>query len=130
VGIPSSFPEPCRILEKTSIYPKWNVVVHLILWSIWSSPFLLEVSSDGHQLKRTLTAANLIALGIGAIIGAGLFVDNEIGAASATGVGEEVVRICGSHTVVEMMRHGLSPEEACEEAGISLPEKIKGYQYI
>jgi len=50
------------------------------------------------------------------IIGAGLFVDNEVGAASATGVGEEVVKICGAHTVVEMMRHGASPEDACKEA--------------
>lgn len=50
------------------------------------------------------------------IIGAGLFVDNEVGAASSTGVGEEVVKICGSHTVVEMMRHGYSPEAACKEA--------------
>ncbi len=50
------------------------------------------------------------------IIGAGLFVDNEVGAASATGVGEEVVKICGSHTVVEAMRRGLTPEAACKEA--------------
>jgi N4-(beta-N-acetylglucosaminyl)-L-asparaginase len=50
------------------------------------------------------------------IIGAGLFVDNEIGAASSTGMGEEVVKICGSHVVVEAMRHGMSPEAACKEA--------------
>ena len=50
------------------------------------------------------------------IIGAGLFVDNEVGAATATGVGEEIVRICGTHTIVEMMRNGLSPEEACKKA--------------
>jgi N4-(beta-N-acetylglucosaminyl)-L-asparaginase len=50
------------------------------------------------------------------IIGAGLFVDNEIGAATATGTGEEVIRICGTHTVVEMMRVGHSPEEACHIA--------------
>jgi N4-(beta-N-acetylglucosaminyl)-L-asparaginase len=50
------------------------------------------------------------------IIGSGLYVDNEVGAASATGVGEEVVRICGSHTVVELMRQGYSPEEACKIA--------------
>jgi len=49
------------------------------------------------------------------IIGAGLYVDNEVGAATATGVGEEVVRICGSHTVVELMRQGLSPEQACKK---------------
>lgn len=50
------------------------------------------------------------------IIGAGLFVDNEVGAATSTGVGEEVIRICGSHLVVELMRQGHSPEEACKEA--------------
>jgi N4-(beta-N-acetylglucosaminyl)-L-asparaginase len=50
------------------------------------------------------------------IIGAGLFVDNEVGAATATGVGEEVVRICGSHTVVELMRQGYGPETACRKA--------------
>ncbi len=50
------------------------------------------------------------------IIGASLFVDNEVGAATATGVGEEVIRICGSHTIVEMMRAGHSPEEACRIA--------------
>jgi len=50
------------------------------------------------------------------IIGAGLFVDNEVGAATSTGVGEEVIKICGSHTVVELMRQGLSPEEACKKA--------------
>lgn len=47
------------------------------------------------------------------VIGAGLFVDNAIGAATATGVGEEVVRICGTHAVVEAMRYGKSPLEAC-----------------
>ena len=50
------------------------------------------------------------------IIGAGLFVDNEVGAATATGHGEEVIRTCGSHLVVELMRQGKSPQEACEEA--------------
>jgi len=50
------------------------------------------------------------------IIGAGLFVDNEIGAACATGMGEAVIRIAGSHTVVELMRQGHSPQTACEMA--------------
>jgi N4-(beta-N-acetylglucosaminyl)-L-asparaginase len=45
-----------------------------------------------------------------------LFVDNEIGAATSSGVGEEVIRICGTHTVVEYMRHGYSPEQACKKA--------------
>jgi N4-(beta-N-acetylglucosaminyl)-L-asparaginase len=50
------------------------------------------------------------------IIGDGLFVDNNIGAATSTGVGEANMRICGTHTVVEMMRVGHSPEEACKIA--------------
>jgi N4-(beta-N-acetylglucosaminyl)-L-asparaginase len=50
------------------------------------------------------------------IIGAGLYVDNEIGAATATGLGEFVIKICGSHMIVELMRQGFSPQEACEEA--------------
>lgn len=50
------------------------------------------------------------------IIGAGLYVDNEIGAATATGVGEEVIKIVGCHLVVELMRQGNSPEQACRLA--------------
>ena len=55
-------------------------------------------------------------LGDSPIIGAGLYVDNEIGAATATGVGEEVIKICGTHLVVELMRQGHSPEMACKKA--------------
>lgn len=50
------------------------------------------------------------------IIGAGLFIDSEVGGACATGLGEAVVRIAGSHTVVELMRQGKSPQEACKLA--------------
>lgn len=59
------------------------------------------------------------------IIGAGLFVDNQVGAATATGQGEDVIRISGSHTVVELMRQGLSPATACKKA-IERIVKIKG----
>lgn len=54
-------------------------------------------------------------LGDSPIIGAGLFVDNEIGAAVSTGLGEEVIKICGTHLVVEFMRQGYSPTEACKK---------------
>jgi N4-(beta-N-acetylglucosaminyl)-L-asparaginase len=64
-------------------------------------------------------------LGDSPIIGAGLFVDNEVGAATATGQGEDVIRICGSHLVVELMRQGLSPEAACKKA-VERIIKIKG----
>lgn len=59
------------------------------------------------------------------IIGAALYVDNEVGAATATGVGEEVIRIVGAHTIVELMRQGLSPTEACKEA-IKRIVKLRG----
>ena len=48
------------------------------------------------------------------IIGAGLYVDNEVGAVGATGRGEEMIRSCGSFLGVEYMRNGMSPQEACE----------------
>ena len=49
------------------------------------------------------------------IIGAGLYVDNEIGAAGSTGRGEANIKVCGAHTVVELMRQGKTPEQACIE---------------
>ena len=66
------------------------------------------------------------------IIGAGLFVDNEIGAATATGHGEFVIKTAGSAMVVEMMRQGKSPVEACKEVvnrvAKKYPEKVKDIQ--
>ena len=55
-------------------------------------------------------------IGDSPIIGAGLYVDNETGAATSSGVGEEVIRIVGSHLVVELMRLGMEPEAACKRA--------------
>ena len=50
------------------------------------------------------------------VIGSGLFIDNAIGGAAATGMGEEVIKTVGSFLIVELMRNGMSPQEACEEA--------------
>ncbi len=57
------------------------------------------------------------------IIGAGLYVDGEVGAATSTGVGEEVIRNAGSFLVVELMRHGRTPQEACHEAVMRIVKK-------
>jgi N4-(beta-N-acetylglucosaminyl)-L-asparaginase len=66
------------------------------------------------------------------IIGAGLYVDNEVGAATCTGMGEEVIRIVGAHLIVELMRQGLSPEAACKKAAERVatrnPERAKEVQ--
>jgi len=55
-------------------------------------------------------------VGDSAIIGSGLFIDNEVGGATATGMGEEILKTVGSFLIVELMRQGKTPQEACEEA--------------
>ncbi|MDI1354882.1 MAG: N(4)-(beta-N-acetylglucosaminyl)-L-asparaginase [bacterium] len=99
---------------KTSNYqPKVNVENHDTIGMI---------ALDAHgNLSGACTTSGLAykmrgRVGDSPIIGAGLYVDNEIGAATATGHGEEVIRIAGCHTVVELMRQGLDPEQACKKA--------------
>jgi len=80
------------------------------------------VAMDGSgQLAGSCTTSGMAykihgRVGDSPIIGAGLFVDGDVGAACATGTGELVIRIAGSHTVVELMRQGVEPEEACRQA--------------
>jgi N4-(beta-N-acetylglucosaminyl)-L-asparaginase len=81
---------------------------------------MIALDADGN-LSGACTTSGLSfkmrgRLGDSPIIGAGLFVDNEVGAACATGLGEAVIRIAGSSIVVELMRHGYTPQEACKEA--------------
>ncbi len=61
------------------------------------------------------------------IVGAGLFVDDAVGGATATGVGEDVVRVAGSHAVVEAMRHGMDPAAACRSV-IERLARLRGTQ--
>ncbi len=62
------------------------------------------------------------------IIGAGMFVDNEVGAAAATGMGELVLKSLGSFLVVEFMRQGMSPTDACKAAVMRIVNKQKDYK--
>ncbi|MFC3120601.1 N(4)-(beta-N-acetylglucosaminyl)-L-asparaginase [Agaribacter flavus] len=62
------------------------------------------------------------------IIGAGLYVDNDIGAATATGMGELMMKTVGCFSVVEIMRQGASPQEACEEAVSRIAAKLDDYR--
>ena len=57
------------------------------------------------------------------IIGSGLYVDGQVGAAGATGLGENVMRYCGSFLVVDLMARGASPQEACIETGLTMGRK-------
>lgn len=96
------------------------------------------ISLDAHgNLSGACTTSGMAykmhgRVGDSPIIGAGLYVDNEIGAATATGVGEEVIRIVGCHLVVELMRQGNSPADACKLAVERIlkknPEKAKNVQ--
>ena len=80
---------------------------------------LLALGSDGNLAGGCSTSGLAYKLpgrvGDSPIIGSGLYVDNEVGAAGATGLGENILRYCGSFMVVEYMRHGASPAEACFE---------------
>ncbi|TJY31720.1 isoaspartyl peptidase/L-asparaginase family protein [Pontimicrobium aquaticum] len=67
-------------------------------------------------------------IGDSPIIGSGLFIDNKIGGAVATGMGEEVVKTVGSFLIVELMRQGKSPQEACEEAISRIVSKGNRYK--
>jgi isoaspartyl peptidase/L-asparaginase-like protein (Ntn-hydrolase superfamily) len=80
---------------------------------------MLAMDQEGN-LSGSCTTSGLAykmhgRVGDSPIIGAALFVDNEVGAACATGVGEEVMKTLGSFLIVELMRQGASPQEACEE---------------
>jgi len=90
---------------------------------------LLALDENGNLSGACTTSGMAYKLhgrvGDSPIIGAGLFVDNEVGAACATGMGEAVIRIAGSAIVVELMRNGLSPYEACKEAVNRVVKKHK-----
>lgn len=81
---------------------------------------MLAIDSKGNISGACTTSGMAFKMhgrvGDSPIIGAGLYVDNEVGGATSTGVGEEVIRNVGSFLVVELMRQGLSPEDACREA--------------
>jgi N4-(beta-N-acetylglucosaminyl)-L-asparaginase len=80
----------------------------------------LSVNEKG-EMSGTTTTSGLAwkiagRVGDSPIIGAGLFLDNDVGGAGSTGRGEENIKISGGHTIVEMMRKGMSPTDACLEA--------------
>ena len=106
---------------KTSEYkPKVNIELHDTIGMI-----AIDGSGD---ISGACTTSGLAykmpgRVGDSPIIGAGLFVDNEIGAATATGMGEAVLRSVGSFLIVELMRNGMSPADACKEAVMRIIRK-------
>jgi len=93
---------------------------------------MVGVDADG-ELAGACTTSGLAykmhgRVGDSPIIGAGMFVDNEVGGAAATGMGEAVLKTLGSFLVVELMRQGKSPQEACEEAVQRIVLKQSNYK--
>jgi len=94
------------------------------------------VALDAHgNLSGACTTSGLAykmhgRVGDSPIIGAGMYVDNEIGAACATGLGETVIKICGSYLIVELMRQGFSPMEACKKGVERLISKNPNYKDV
>lgn len=86
----------------------------------WGTINLNAVDAAGNVSGVTTTSGLAYKLpgrvGDSPIIGAGLYVDNDVGACGSTGRGEAVIKTCGSHTVVELMRGGMSPTDAALEA--------------
>jgi N4-(beta-N-acetylglucosaminyl)-L-asparaginase len=110
---PESEAEWKEWLKKSEYKPKANIENHDTIG-------MIALDMQGNLSGACTTSGMAFKMhgriGDSPIIGAGLYVDNEVGAATATGHGEEVIRIAGSHTVVELMRQGLHPEEACKKA--------------
>ncbi len=93
---------------------------------------MLAIDKDG-RISGACTTSGLAyklpgRVGDSPIIGAGLFVDGEVGGATATGTGELVMKTLGTFLVVELMRNGKSPSEACEEAVKRIAKKIPDYE--
>jgi len=88
---------------------------------------MLALDASGNMSGACTTSGMAYKLhgrvGDSPIIGAGLYIDNEVGGATSTGVGEEVIRNVGSFLVVELMRQGYPPEEACKEAVMRIIKK-------
>tara|TARA_Y100000114_G_scaffold156637_2_gene184531 strand:+ start:50727 stop:51767 length:1041 start_codon:yes stop_codon:yes gene_type:complete len=100
-------------LENQEYQPEINIENHDTIG-------MVALDENGHLSGACTTSGAAWKMhgrvGDSPIIGAGLFVDNEVGAATATGLGEFVIKICGAHMIVELMRQGYSPQEACEQA--------------
>lgn len=109
---PESEKEWQEWLQKSEYKPVVNIENHDTIG-------MIAIDKNGNLSGACTTSGMAFKMhgrvGDSPIIGAGLYVDNEVGAATATGHGEEVIRTCGSHLVVELMRQGKSPQEACEE---------------
>lgn len=116
--------------ESEKIWKEWlkeSEYAPKINWENHDTIGLLAVDAKGDIAGACTTSGMAFKMhgrvGDSPIIGAGLFVDNEVGGATATGMGELVLRTLGSFLVVELMRSGMSPQKACKEAVMRIVKK-------
>ncbi len=124
-------PESKAAYEKWLVTSKYEPVINI---ENHDTIGMLAIDDEGN-LAGACTTSGLAwkmhgRVGDSPIIGAGLFVDGEIGAACATGLGEEVIRIAGSAMIVERMRMGVEPEQACKEMVKRIVKRAKNIDNI
>ncbi len=107
-------------LEESKYKPVINVENHDTIG-------MLAIDAEGNISGSCTTSGMAYKMhgrvGDSPIIGAGLFLDNEVGGCCATGMGEAIIRVAGSSIVVELMRNGKTPQEACDEAVARIMKK-------
>ena len=95
---------------------------------------MLAIDAEGNISGSCTTSGMAYKLhgrvGDSPIIGAGLFIDNEVGGCCATGMGEAIIRVAGSSIVVELMRNGAHPQDACDEAVRRIMAKHKNLENL
>jgi N4-(beta-N-acetylglucosaminyl)-L-asparaginase len=115
-GVPKAIRRQFPSADADTLAWAWEVARHPITGTI----NCLALNRKGEMSGVTTTSGLAWKIpgrvGDSPIIGAGVYVDQEVGAAGSTGRGEENIRIAGAHTIVENMRHGMDPKQACLDA--------------
>ncbi|MBC7926996.1 MAG: N(4)-(beta-N-acetylglucosaminyl)-L-asparaginase [Bryobacteraceae bacterium] len=113
---------PTAVLQQ---FPNTDPELLAWAWEVARTPITGTINCLGLNKKGEMSGVTTTSglswkipgrVGDSPIIGAGLYVDQEVGGAGSTGRGEENIRIAGAHTIVENMRHGMSPKDACLDA--------------
>jgi isoaspartyl peptidase/L-asparaginase-like protein (Ntn-hydrolase superfamily) len=112
-------------LEKSEYKPVINIENHDTIGML-----AIDSNKDISGACTTSGAAYKMhgRVGDSPIIGAGLYVDNDVGAATATGMGELVMKTVGGFLIVELMRTGYTPQQACEEGIRRIADKVPGFE--
>ena len=114
----------CRTLKKEAYWKDFPDIEHH-----YGTTNVIAIDMNGDIAGCTTTSGLSFKLngrvGDSPIIGAGLYVDNEVGAAGATGRGEDVIKSCASYYMVLKMKEGRTPQQACEDALQMIVDRYK-----